>query len=83
MAIFCPITKTKVVYLECLECEDKVCKSGRGSRPVVQPTVSKYRCNCCGATFEEPCGIFEKLRCPNCNSVCEDGEEYIEKLEDE
>lgn len=26
MARFCPITGTKVVYLECQECEDKVCK---------------------------------------------------------
>lgn len=26
MAIFCPIINSLVLYLECLECEDKVCK---------------------------------------------------------
>lgn len=26
MAIYCPIIKEKVLYTECLECEEKVCK---------------------------------------------------------
>ena len=26
MAKFCPVTNDKVLYLECLECEDKICK---------------------------------------------------------
>ena len=26
MAKFCPITNSKVVYLNCLECEDKICE---------------------------------------------------------
>jgi hypothetical protein len=83
MAIYCPITKTNVVYLECLECDDKVCKTGRSSRPVARPVAYKYHCNCCGTTFDEPSGIFEKLRCPSCDAVYEEGRDYIEKLEDE
>jgi|MGYP000001198275 hypothetical protein len=27
MAKWCPITGEKVLYLECLECDDKICKS--------------------------------------------------------
>lgn len=34
MAILCPITGTRVVYLECLECDEKICKTGRSTRPV-------------------------------------------------
>lgn len=82
MAIYCPITKTNVVYLECLECDDKACKTGRISCPVEHPAACKYRCNCCGTTFEEPNGIFEKLRCPSCDAVYEEGQSYIEELED-
>lgn len=26
MAKYCPVYKIKVVYLDCLECEDKLCK---------------------------------------------------------
>lgn len=26
MAIFCPITKRKVIYLTCMDCETRVCK---------------------------------------------------------
>lgn len=26
MSQYCPLLKRNVVYLECLECEDKVCK---------------------------------------------------------
>lgn len=26
MAIYCPIIKEKVLYTECLECKEKVCK---------------------------------------------------------
>ncbi len=26
MSKFCPITKEKVLYLECLECDTKMCK---------------------------------------------------------
>ena len=26
MAIYCPLVNRKVIYLDCLECEDKVCK---------------------------------------------------------
>ena len=28
MAKYCPETQCKVLYLECLECKDKKCKSG-------------------------------------------------------
>lgn len=27
MAKTCPVTKEKVLYLECLECEDKMCRT--------------------------------------------------------
>ena len=27
MAVICPITEKPVLYLTCLECEDKVCKN--------------------------------------------------------
>ena len=27
MAKWCPITGEKVLYLECLECDDKICKN--------------------------------------------------------
>ena len=26
MAILCPITNEKVLYLDCLECDEKICK---------------------------------------------------------
>ena len=82
MATLCPITGTRVVYLDCLECEEKICKTERKTRPVKNHSV-KYRCNCCGLVFEEPNGVFEKLRCPNCDAVFEEDHDYIEKLEDE
>lgn len=28
MAVICPFTNEKVLYLECQECEEKLCKSG-------------------------------------------------------
>lgn len=27
MAVYCPVEKRKVIYLTCLECEDKECKN--------------------------------------------------------
>jgi rubredoxin len=79
MANLCPITGTRVVYLDCLECDDKVCKSGQTSPVVQQPPSRKYRCNCCGLIFDEPYGMFEKLRCPDCDAVFEEGMDYIEE----
>lgn len=32
MAKICPETNSYVLYLDCLECEDKVCETGRGSQ---------------------------------------------------
>lgn len=26
MAVFCPIVKKRVVYLQCLDCEEKTCR---------------------------------------------------------
>lgn len=31
MAKLCPITKTKVLYLDCLECEEKECKNEKSN----------------------------------------------------
>lgn len=30
MAKICPITNDKVLYLDCLECEEKICKKDKG-----------------------------------------------------
>lgn len=27
MSKYCPLLKTKVTYMECLECEEKICKN--------------------------------------------------------
>lgn len=29
MAKICPITSSPVLYLDCLECEEKICKKGK------------------------------------------------------
>lgn len=35
-------------------------------------------CNCCGEDFPEPYGMFEKIRCPNCDAVrYDDEDDYI------
>lgn len=31
MAKICPITSSPVLYLDCLECEEKICKKGKKS----------------------------------------------------
>ena len=31
MARYCPLTNTRVVYLDCLECENKVCEKRESS----------------------------------------------------
>lgn len=41
MATLCPITGTRVVYLDCLECDEKICKTGRSTRPVSSEPQSK------------------------------------------
>ena len=38
MSRYCPIVDRKVVYLDCLECDDRVCEKG--------PTPSKPTCKC-------------------------------------
>lgn len=46
--------------------------------------VRKFYCHCCGNTFDEPDGMFEKLRCPSCGAIREDDEnEFIEEVEEE
>lgn len=42
--------------------------------------AKRYHCNCCGTDFEEPDGVFEKLRCPVCDAV--EGDGTIECTED-
>lgn len=37
MSKYCPILKRKVVYLECLECEDKICKKDKQKNVVTVP----------------------------------------------
>lgn len=32
MSKICPITKEKVLYLDCLECEEKICKKNNKSK---------------------------------------------------
>ena len=34
MAKICPITNDKVLYLDCLECEEKICKNYKGGNKV-------------------------------------------------
>lgn len=41
MARVCPLTGAKVVYLDCLECDDKVCRGGQKS-PVANNTTLEY-----------------------------------------
>ena len=41
MAIYCPITKTKVVYLTCLECENKICKEDKDEKNTAKETAEK------------------------------------------
>lgn len=38
-----------------------------------EPQQKSFRCNACGAEFSEPDGAYEKLRCPNCDAIAEDG----------
>lgn len=49
--------------------------------------AKQYRCNCCGHTFDEPNGVFEKLRCPSCDAVRYDADDedngVFEELESE
>lgn len=32
MAKICPLTKDKVLYLDCLECDEKICKKTGGKK---------------------------------------------------
>jgi hypothetical protein len=41
MAIYCPITKTKVLYLTCLECENKICKEVENKQDTTKETAEK------------------------------------------
>ena len=46
--------------------------------------IRKFHCNCCGTDFEEPDGMYEKLRCPNCDAIREDDDgEMIEEMEEQ
>lgn len=36
MAKICPITNDKVLYLDCLECEEKICKKHTGGNKIVK-----------------------------------------------
>lgn len=33
----------------------------------------RFCCNCCGLEFDEPEGVYEKLRCPECAAIADDG----------
>jgi hypothetical protein len=33
MSKFCPIQNRKVVYIDCIECEDKICKNNKSQKP--------------------------------------------------
>ena len=37
MAKYCPVTNDKVLYLECLECEEKICKR---ALPVISTDIA-------------------------------------------
>lgn len=38
-----------------------------------------FRCNACGTEFPEPMGVYEKLRCPACQALEDDG--VIEEID--
>ena len=38
MSVYCPILKRDVVYLECLECDDKKCKDLQYQKPEEKTT---------------------------------------------
>ena len=49
MAKICPITNAPVLYLTCLECEDKICKKEQVTPSPMVVAVDSYniiRCNC-------------------------------------
>jgi hypothetical protein len=49
MAKYCPITKKKVLYLTCLECEDKICEESSENSNATMPI--QKRCHACGEVF--------------------------------
>lgn len=55
MAKFCPILNRKVVYLDCLECDDKQCKN-----PKTTQKEEKGEQNKCHSTTETPQQTFSK-----------------------
>lgn len=42
MAKWCPITNSKVVYLECLECEERICEESN-PKPHSQSPIIKNK----------------------------------------
>lgn len=41
MAIYCPIIKKKTIYLDCLECEDKICKNKQQNKSDKKENINK------------------------------------------
>ena len=39
MSKYCPILNVKVVYLECLECDDKACMHVKSENPTQKPPI--------------------------------------------
>ena len=60
MAKYCPITNSRVVYLVCQECDDRVCEQKKH-----EPKVKKCKCiceDCCNKDGEYETMMFGKMR---------------------
>lgn len=59
MSKYCPVTNTKVLYLDCLECEDKICESKRKERMKNMKVFVCQEENCPNLVSE--CGSVNQL----------------------
>ena len=68
MSKFCPITNSKVVYLECLDCEEKLCeKSVKNDTENIEKNVKNDTKNIQKSVFK-----YKTTNTPSFNLVCFD-----------
>ena len=77
MSKYCPIVKGKVVYLECLECDDKVCEKDKDKLPLKIQAPKKALSKDSSIVVDNERTEAEKQTCEHkCDNCCnKEGEE--------
>ena len=88
MSKFCPIVNSRVVYLTCQECDNRVCEKPQKPQVTILPKKSKpindvsTNSNAASEPVQEPQNECENAseKCPDCSTCFNRLEEYDDRM---